>query len=319
MNSDHIALLHGYLNNTLSESEFSGLQSLLRTDPEARRTLRSLATVDAKLHQLGAANPALIKLLDTPFPNTPNPKRWLAATPAAAAVAGLLLGLFCASMVFAYIAPTAHRPVTLFECGFETSLTAQPLGVPPLFGTWGGDHSEIVGPNGGVNPRNGNKMWRFLSAENSTETDSSLNYVGEAIHVLDLSPLRTTDTRLGSQIEISAWFAQGSTPPEARYHWNIKAAAFEGDVSDAPRLWGNWDDLSASLVRREIVAEPSSQWQHLSVTMTLPQTANFLVFEFAVVQRKPAIKQGAAHFPAHYLDDVRVRVLTPSQQNDTPK
>jgi hypothetical protein len=312
MNAHDLSLIHGHLNNTLDQAEFCRLQSLLRTSPQARRMLRSLAAVDIKLQQLAAANPSTLELLGTPPPKPSTPARWLAGSPLTAAVAGLLLGLFCASMVFAYISPTAYKPITLLDCSFENTPTPQPLGVPNLFGTWGGDHAEIVHTHGGVKPRSGNRMWRFLSANNAVEGDAPLNYVGEAIHVLDLRPLQTAEMRPGSLIEISAWFAQGTTDPDSRYHWNIKAAAFEGDVSDAPNFWGNWDDASACLVRREIVAEPSNQWQPLSVNMTLPLNATFLVFECATVQRKPAIKQGIAQFPAHYLDDVRVRVLSPS-------
>ena len=66
MNPDQLALLHGYLSDTLDAATFAQLQSLLRESAEARRTLRSLATIDAHLHQLAAANPATALLLAHP-------------------------------------------------------------------------------------------------------------------------------------------------------------------------------------------------------------------------------------------------------------
>jgi hypothetical protein len=98
----------------------------------------------------------------------------------------------------------------------------------------------------------------------------------------------------------------------------MKAAAFEGSVGEAPELWKKWDQASASLAQREVVAtgEPG-HWQRVSVTMALPANADFLVFECAVVQKRPAAFEGSAEFPAHYLDDVRVRILPPTREAGT--
>ena len=309
MNPDQLALLHGYLSDTLDAATFAQLQSLLRESAEARRTLRSLATIDAHLHQLAAANPATALLLaHSPAHRAPT-ATWLTRHPQAAAVAGLILGLFCATMVFAYIAPALHKPLTLLETSFEEATHPLPNGVPSVTGLWAGDFSEIVGPQNGVTPRSGNKMWRFLRADNRTGAARAANYVGEAIHILDLSKLQSGNTSTSRILEISAWFALGNTSPGTRYHWNIKAAAFEGNVVDAPHLWGKWDDLNTCLVRREVIANQTPEWQPLSVTMMIPASATFLIFECAAVHRKPLLPNEVAEFPAHYLDDVRVRLL----------
>ena len=47
MSEDQLKLLHGYLDGALTEAEMATLEDLLRNNPEARRTLRSLATIDA--------------------------------------------------------------------------------------------------------------------------------------------------------------------------------------------------------------------------------------------------------------------------------
>lgn len=309
MTEEDLKLIHGYLNGTLQRAEFARLQSLLREQADARRMLRSLATVETKLHQLAAGNTATLRLLADTSENDSPSALWFSRRPAAAAVAGLLLGLLCATMVFAYIAPAIHRPILVLETSFEDVSPAKPLGVPDSFGTWGGDYSEIVGTQNGVTPRSGAKMWRFLRADNAQQLASPRNYVGEAIYVLDLRNLRSAPATAVRHLEISAWFAHGATAPDSIYHWNIKAAAFEGNVSDAPKLWGRWDEASASLVRHEAIAQSGAHWQPLSVTVAIPAHASFLVFECAVVQRKPFISSGSADFPAHYLDDVRVRLL----------
>ncbi len=310
MTQEELDLIHGYLNGTLQTDDFSRLQSLLRNRADARRVLRGLATVDAKLHQIAAANTATLRLFDSP-PEIPAVRFAWFSRRAAAAVAGLLIGLFCATVVFAYITPGIHKPVSIYETGFEDLAPPEALGVPAESGKWGGDFSEIVGAQQGVTPRSGAKMWRFLRADNALVPTAHANYVGEAIRVLDLIGLRDAGYRGELRLEISAWFAQGATAPDACYHWNIKAAAFEGNVKEAPSLWGKWDDLSASLTRYETKAQSAAQWQPLSVTMSVPASATFLVFECAVVQRIPRVVEGVAEFPSHYLDDVRVRLLTP--------
>ena len=54
MTGDEEKLLHRYLDGAISSEEFALLEELLRTDPEARRSLRTLATIDSKWQQLAA-------------------------------------------------------------------------------------------------------------------------------------------------------------------------------------------------------------------------------------------------------------------------
>ena len=54
MTENDLALLHRYLDGALAPEELVSLEELLRRDSEARATLRSLATIDAKWQQLAA-------------------------------------------------------------------------------------------------------------------------------------------------------------------------------------------------------------------------------------------------------------------------
>lgn len=231
-----------------------------------------------------------------------------------AAAAGLALGMFFTSVVFAYVVPAMERHWTLLETDFENLAAPDPIGVPRSTGNWAGDFAEITGTQHGVTPRSGGKMWRFLRADNEGGTKSPVSYVGEAIHVIDLKPLRSAGIPAGSQIEISAWFAQGQVDAAARYHWNIKAAAFEGDVAEAPERWARWNVSSTILAQRDVAAGTPGEWQRVGVTMLFPDNGDYLVFECAVVQRQPVITAGVAEFPAHYVDDVRVRVIPPVRE-----
>lgn len=54
MTDDEISLLHRYLDGAITPDEIASLEELLRGSSEARATLRSLATIDAKWQQLAA-------------------------------------------------------------------------------------------------------------------------------------------------------------------------------------------------------------------------------------------------------------------------
>lgn len=98
MTQDSLDLLHGYLNGTLGAEDFARLQSLLRTDQDARRMLRDLSTVDAKLQELASINPSTLRLLAKPFtgraqaPRHPAWGRWFSWRPLTAAAAVVLVG-----------------------------------------------------------------------------------------------------------------------------------------------------------------------------------------------------------------------------------
>ncbi len=246
-------------------------------------------------------------------------KTWLSWRALATATAGIAFGMLCTTVVFGYITLPPWKTLSLFEAGFEDDPAPEATGVPTATGLWGGDFAEIVGSQPGVTPRSGEKMWRFLRADNAQPTSARANYVGEAIRVIDLKPLRNAGLKPGSQIEVSAWFAQGQNTPEEHRHWVVKAAAFEGQISDAPSLWAKWDQASTSLAKREVPATLTGRWQWVGTTMALPANADFLVFECGVVQRVPALLEGVAKFPAQYVDDLKVRVLPPTREPGTPE
>ena len=91
MTRDESKLLHGYLDGTLTEAEMTMLEDLLRRDADARRMLRSLATVDAKWQELAAGPEMQLAAADVP-PVAPRPflPTWvMLACVAAALVIGI--------------------------------------------------------------------------------------------------------------------------------------------------------------------------------------------------------------------------------------
>ena len=54
MTENELNLLHRYLDSAITPEELESLDELLRSSAEARATLRSLATIDAKWQEIAA-------------------------------------------------------------------------------------------------------------------------------------------------------------------------------------------------------------------------------------------------------------------------
>jgi ferric-dicitrate binding protein FerR (iron transport regulator) len=93
MKQNELDLLHRYLDGAISSEELEKFEDLLRVNADARATLRSLATIDAKWQQL-----ATDEAIATPLDHLPAPRRvrrviptWLTLS---AIVASLIVGAF---------------------------------------------------------------------------------------------------------------------------------------------------------------------------------------------------------------------------------
>ncbi|MEM1225663.1 MAG: FecR domain-containing protein [Planctomycetota bacterium] len=93
MRIDELRLLHRYLDGAITPEELGQLESLLRDSADARATLRSFATIDAKWQQLIADE--AVGLLNEPEPVSENTKPaiplWLTLS---ALAASLIFGAF---------------------------------------------------------------------------------------------------------------------------------------------------------------------------------------------------------------------------------
>lgn len=93
MNQEQLDLLHGYLNGSLNEPDFARLQSLLQENADARRTLRSLSTVEVKLNQLALLHSEAVRVWVDPPRERGLSTRWHSWWPltASAVCLGLMM------------------------------------------------------------------------------------------------------------------------------------------------------------------------------------------------------------------------------------
>ncbi|HCN77699.1 MAG TPA: hypothetical protein DIT13_10965 [Verrucomicrobiales bacterium] len=302
MTQEQLDLLHGYLNGTLDEAGFARLQALLRENPDARRTLRTFSTVDSKLYQLAAINPETVRLLAEPAGVSKISTRWLSWRPLTAAAAGLVLGLFSATCVFAYsrlspfsAAEVMAPAVTLLDEGFEAGDERFQTGFPVETGVWGGDEVQVVGERDGITPVAGQRMLRVEPDEASN--NSNLD------RILDLSGLPMPADGGTRHVEVTAWFH--ADEPGLRSRYMLRAAVFAESAGDLRGQWVNvpWQEMESqavALAKRGVSTTPDMEgWQKLTIRVEAPPEARSLVVSLSTrLVRMPDRRA------AQYMDEV---------------
>jgi hypothetical protein len=308
MKSEHepLELIRRYIDGTASDQDRQAIQEQLRQDPTTRRLFARYANIDATL---SSGSIALREPVRSPRSVG---KDWHSWRPLTAAAAGIVLGICCTSLVFAYSKPTApgvaSKLLPFADASFESGTQVPSLGIPVRAGAWGGDFSRVVAAENGITPKQGQRMLRFLRSDNELPTQEERSYVGSAAQVIDMRPLRAEFGGSEQLVEVSAQFNAIETPPGVTNEFAVKTALFHGDIADAPQLWG---DHQASLSRSDrcVVADSNvTTWQRVSVPVVVPPDVDFMVIECAVVIKKPKPEHGAAEFSGHYVDQVEVRL-----------
>ena len=296
MNHDHI--IQRYLEGNASSSDAAQLSQLIETDPAARARYVDLA----ELHAALMAN----ETLRSPRPElravSASTNRWFASRPLAAAAAGLIIGIFGATAVWAFAVVKSRRllEVPLIDAGFEAGAPIPSGSVPKQAGQWSGDPCAIVEAQGRVRPREGRHMLRFLAASTTGDFAGSKNMASDLWQVIALpgSGART--------VKIRAWF-NADTEKEARFH--IAAVAGHDANASAKELWEQRYSESAPLAfaRTVIVADHDpATWEAGELTLQVPPQARVLVIGIAAYRLPEESPQ--QWFPAQFLDDVSVSI-----------
>jgi hypothetical protein len=320
MTPGDLDLLHGYLDGTIAEASFGRLQTHLRESAEARGMLRGLSTVDTKLQELAAANPATMQLLAAPSVRTAR-SGWLSWHPLTAAAAGLVIGLFS---VWGYVGSYAGRAMTLLQESFESGPPPLVTGMPVEAGHWSGDYSEVVGEYRGVKPARGDKMLRFLRADYEGKPGRD-GYVADLFRIVDLRDASFDVARGDACVSVEARFralpqdelgrvrcgvtvyALDALPePGERHDFFLKRrdgllVAGEGIPNSGPTIL-------ATAARHEALASTGSSWQVARSELRVPPGTRYFMIHLHESLADPRGQQAPqpVEFAGLFVDDVRV-------------
>ncbi len=296
-------LIQRYLHGQATDPEIAELDRLLASDPALRRRLIVEMGIDAGLCEIArerAAQPSVVARRRSV---------WLSWRPLMAAAAGIVFGMFCTSMVFGYVVPrTMQEWQTVFSEGFESGIVKTAPGLPCETSNWGGDEAEVVASAPGAKTHGGTKMLRFVSATYPGE-NSPRSQWGDVYRLVDVRGLAGERRALA---RLSASFSQGAFTGEERFVFRLGAYALDQELSTLPaplNLAWLQQNNSATGSRRAVLTS-TLQWQDVSVEVPITRDTRYVMLHLAMVQEQPVLESGSVQFRAHFMDDVKLEIVS---------
>jgi hypothetical protein len=310
MNTEWHELIQRYIAGTTTAEEAMSLQQSLKTDAKLRTLYLDYVNLDVALEAKAEAAEMIPDSRQHALVHPRHRNVWLQWRPVMAAAAGIVFGILCTSVVFAYVAPLAGKAIQLLQESFESGPAPMVTGVPVEAGLWSGDYSEVVGEQQGVKPAGGKKMLRFLRADYEGKTTAN-GYVADLYQLIDLRPYRSEFADVGAVLQFSAGFNAFEFPANDAYGCLMSMHALDaemvrnGEMSDRQEL--NAEALAMTSSNRLMLDRDPATWQRQTAELRLPPNTEYLLIHVAVSHATKS--QRRAVFDGHYLDDVRL-VLT---------
>lgn len=310
MNDEHLdQLISGHLHGTLTPEQRVELEQRLLHSASDRQRFWQEAETHAMLHthlqtQLGET------LGEAPMP-APSPNvRWYQWRPLTAAAAGLVMGLFSASLVFGYVVPSLKTRMELFSDSFESGVKPSVNGQPLEPGHWGGDVTEVIGAHGKVKPTDGKHMLRFVRADYAGRHLPE-SFSSDSFQLLDVRPYKKEFADGTAVVRLSALFNGEVSDAEGPFSCVLKlyaldaeliedrkAGAFTGSISE--RMLAN-----SSGTRVRLDADPKT-WQRTGNELRLPPDTDYLMIQVGMSNDSKRADVRKDAFTAHFVDRVQV-------------
>lgn len=327
-------------SHTLPEDQRTALNTLLRTSKEAREHAAQFLLDDALLSErlrqdqlesfFEQDTAAIAALPDHPRTlRSRNAARfpWRALLPLAA---GLVIGLFSASVVFGYVGSGPLRALTLLHESFESAERVQAKGAPLTPGNWSGDFSEVTGPAAGITPAHGTKMLRFLRADH-LDKKSKPGFNGDIYRILDVRKHTALFAGGKTVLTAEASFCSVATPHPSAYEAGIELHAIETLPSTPTQFFSpntppgtprpsaeqEASDLRAphftpATAQRQIPLVSGNGWQRVRVELRIPEGTRYIMVGLHLADRLAGTQPPETRdvsFPGQFADHLEIRLI----------
>ena len=237
--------------------------------------------------------------------------RWFAWRPLTAAAAGLVIGLFSASMVFGFGVRSLERVVSLFQESFESGPAPLVTGMPQELNLWSGDYSEVVGKYEAVKPAQGTKMARVLRSDYDGKTSSKPSKQGDLMRVVDVRPFLREANGGEVVITLSALFNAAPFPEAERYDGAVYLYALGQLGSTEESLLE--DALAHSHGGCRSLDRDPATWQRASARLLLPPGTERVLLKVSFTPvpasgKNLSLLPDHITFAGHFVDEVRASV-----------
>lgn len=321
-------LISRHADGLIVEDEHRELAAVLEADPTARQLwfLRNdidlgLAA-DAERNRGGVVGPwpaATARREPLPGPRA-------AAAGASMALAGIAIGIFGASAVWALTLPgqgAAGTTIPVLSESFERGQAKTVPGLPrgladPDGDLWRGDEARVVTAMQEIEPVSGSRMLRFERATHVGE-NSPKSAWSDVYRLVDARPyiLMAEGRPITARLAADVTMAADACGPDEKYSASVHLYAFDRDISDAPQ------PLPLEWVRENCVASGTKKvplecgqqgWRRVTVDASLPPEAKFVLLHLSAVRDRPKQTSEPAVFAGHFLDDVSLELFVGNQR-----
>ena len=235
-------LIQRHMAGLLDDEEAAAFQDALKTEAELRKLYLHYMTLDVALESHASSAKTTRTLLMTPSVRVERLAfSWFQWRPLTAAAAGLVFGLFCASVAWAYTSPRVMAEVRRVSALVDASFEKQPgrvtAGFPREAGVWSGDEAEVVSRDGATS-KDGRQVLRFVRAGGEASNPSSPVEACDVYQIVDLRTLKGELKGAGeSMLELSAEFLDARTEESVPAVFSCHVYLFEGSVESLQEVW----------------------------------------------------------------------------------
>lgn len=293
---DFLHLFMRHQDGVLTADEITALEAVLRDDPTKRQLfagtqIRSMALYDRFRQDAFRVEPASRGEIS-----------WI-TRPMAAMAAGLVMGLFSASIVWAMSSPraTAERLFSLINGSFDENRLKH--GFPHQTGCWSGDEAAIC-----------DGQLRFIAPSSDLGDPTGRAISCDVFQLVDLRPLRHTISLEGdSVLELSADFVDArpqNTKPSVTFFGQLYL--FKGDPAALHQSWPQSiaDSVASGSAQVTTLGSDAKRKQTITAKCLVPAQADFAVLQIAA---RPNLRP--AKLDSLFADDVK---LTLKRQPSLP-
>ena len=294
------ALIDACLDDRLSEEQAKRLSEWIEESSEARERYWELASVHGMVEQSmqsASLKAATGEEFIAPM-NTGALSRWPRIT---ATAAGILIGLFSASVVWAFKTPFAKQHRESKEIVFE-SFEDPEMKIPGRFPTsankWFGRIVSVSGEDG-MPAATGARVGKF-----DRGPEPKFTY---ARYLIDLDEHKEPAEEHVRSVEVEASFFTSN--PEKSSVFQIRLGAFSQEPIAIRPIWNNHEILFDTVlqhVRRNYITESGHQtaWHKLRATIEIPPGTRSVVISLGAGNVDPD-----AATSDHYLDAVYIHLV----------
>lgn len=299
--TDFLAQAMRYQDGVLTPDEIAAFEAAMRDDPSKRQLFADTQVRSMALHDRFRQE-AFRRDTDTPVCESKRTDKSVCFTwitrPIAAMAAGLVIGLFSASVVWAISSPkaTTERLFSLLNGSFDENRLER--GFPRQTGLWSGDEAAI---------RDG--QLRFISPGSDSSDPTSRAISCDVFQLVDLRPLRhALSTEGDSVLELSADFLDGRAPntkPSVSFFCQLYL--FSGDPGSLHPTWPQSIPAAIASGSSEVttLGLDGKGTRTLTAKCLIPAQADFAVIQIAA---RPNLRP--AKLEELFADNVKLTLKT---------